>query len=278
MELQTPSFSDSNGLDDTLLVFPLYLLDSIKKGTIFNPETCDPQDFSNWVSHFHFLAIQKIPFSSETKRVRIQEIWNERSLGKQKMEDIKKDIKSIDLSNEKSIYSLLEEVKRNAKEEIEGLKLFFKDDQFPSYLWMELDRFSKIQEEMVSYFGDILLKIPRFAPKKSQYTHEKNKQVQAVSRVYFDLIEQYFQVILNYLSFFTFMEVGSCKKEEELFTAKCIWSFEKIDKKAFNFIFADFHVSLNQLKQTFFKFNPEQAHIEISKPTDWAFKQLIVMT
>ena len=31
MELQTPSFSDSNGLDDTLLVFPLYLLDSIKK-------------------------------------------------------------------------------------------------------------------------------------------------------------------------------------------------------------------------------------------------------
>lgn len=280
MGLQFPDSSKIDDFaDDTLFYMPLYLLDSIKKGTLFNQETIDARTFTNWLNHFFYLGLQNLPFPSEAKKTRIQLILKEKieKLYSSRI-DFKKEIESIDFHDEKSIKNLLKETKKKTVQSLEALETFLKEDQFPPYLWMEFDRYCNIHMELTSFFSKILLNAHKFAPTKPGQAKEKSKKLQAVSRVYFDLMEHYFQTIQSYLCFTIFMEVWSCEKAEDLFTPKCTWTFEKIDRASFDQIFIRLHNSINQLTQTYFKIKPQKANIDISNPTDWAFKQLIVMS
>jgi hypothetical protein len=268
--------------DDSQLESPfylsLYVLDSLKNGTIFDPSTYTVSRVENWVYQFTEKIAEMLPFPKNLQKETVQKRMWDKFVNFSREDKYLEKLDSIDVNNEKSIESFLRENREKTTEKLEEMEEFLKQEEFPPFLWMEYDRFCRIHSEISSFFEKLILKIFAFRPKRTSQMRERNKQMKTTSRIYFDLIEAYFQALSGYLRLFVFMEVWSCNNEEDLFTSECIWSFKKIDPTSFEYVFLDFHNSINLLRQAFFRFKPQEARIDISKPTDWAFKQLILMT
>ena len=271
-----PHFEDSQ--IDSPFYLSLYVIDSLKRGSLFDPNTFAISSLENWVWHFTEKITETVPMPKHMQKEIVQKrMWKTFSVDIKNQKFIGK-LDAIDIDNEKSIKDFLRENREKSKETVAEIEEFFKQEEFPPFLWMEYDRFHKVYSEISAFFEDLILKFIALRPKQISQVKERNKQLRIASRVYSDLIETYFQALFSYLRLFVFMEVWSCNKEKDLFTSECKWSFVKVDAELFNPVFFDFHISINRLRQTFFRFKPQEARINLSTPTDWAFKQLILMT
>jgi hypothetical protein len=256
----------------------VYVLDALKRGRLFEPSTFDTTTIDSWISNFILEITNYIPLPSRLKLVNVQELLWKNFTDPERRTALIKRLEEMDSTDEKSIKKLLHEEKEEANKTLTEMEESIRQNDFPPYLWMEYDRFRITYNETTCFFEELILKIAHFKPKHKSQMHQRSRQARASTHVYFDLIESYFGALLGYYRLCLLIEVWSCQKKEDVFTPKCIWTYSKINENAFKQIFAEFHVSISRLQQSFFRFKRGQEDSRVIKPVDWAFKQLILMT
>jgi hypothetical protein len=277
MTLEVDSNFHAGDIGETPFVFSMYCLKALKDGRIFDPSTFSASQIDGWVSTLVLNITEGVAIPSRLRIVDVQEnLWN-RLWDPGTKESFAKSLKEHD---QKAFEKYLEEEREVSKKGIGELEAFLREREFPVFLWMEYNRFSSIYSEINCFFQELMLKIISIRPKQKSQIREKNRLAQISTHVYLDLINGYFSTLTNYYKLGLLMEVWSCKNEKEIFTAECIWNFDKVDKGAFETLFSDFHNAISMLEEAYLKLKPRKTSTARGreKPIDWAFKQLILMT
>lgn len=269
-------FGDNQGLDIPFSI-SVYLLDSCKQGTVFDRSTYQPKALTDWLSNWLETVSAGIPIPRRFHGTKLSEIFMERINFCLKESNLEKTLLSIKESDVKSIKQLIEENKKSGQKEANALEERLRSDEFPPYLWMEYNRINKTFLDVSKLLIELIDRMYKFAPKYSSAVHEKNRLVRTKVSSYSELIDGYFNAMAAYFRLSMFMEAWSCKEESEFFTKKCVWTFKNVDAGEFEIIFMAFHESVSNLRQAFLKINANKNEMDFSKPTDWAFKQLILM-
>lgn len=256
----------------------VYLLDSCKQGTVFDQDTYQLKALKDWISGWFETVGLGIPVPKEFSGTRLSQIFSERInsfLNESKLEKTFESIKDLDV---KSIKELIEKNRKMGQKQADLLGEHLRTDEFPPCLWMEYNRINKTFSEVSQMLTSLVDRMYQFAPKRISDTHARNRLVRAKCTNYSELIDGYFNAMSAYFRLSMYFEVWSCKDEKDFFTDKCVWTFKNVDKKDFDSIFISFHDSVSNLRQAFLKIQSVDRTMNFSKPTDWAFKQLILMT
>lgn len=277
LSFSEPSPSVGHRLDTPFSV-SAYMLDACRRGTLFRSDTYRIDRISDWISQWLRGTTGGISFPARFERAKVQRIFLDRTINSVRESDLAQMFKSIDVKNVKSVKDFIRENREKGKERLAELEEFLRQDEFPAFLWMEYCRFHRVFGETSEFMEKTIDRITRFRPKRSSQISARNRLARWMMHTYSELVNSYFGAILQYYRLGVFMEVWSCEKESELFTEKCLWTFRNIRQDLFEPIFLGFHDSIGELRQSFFKFVPQETRIDFSKPTDWAFKQLILMT
>lgn len=255
----------------------IYLVDACKQGRLFSIDTYNIDSLNSWLSGWSRRTVSNIPFPSRFQETGVERIFRDKVVGKLEKSDLLNMFESVDVDDIDSIENLLAESRNIVRSNLETLENFLKQSEFPPFLWMEYSRFSRVFIETSEFMQKRVVKWFELRPKRISQIHERSRQTRAMFSTYEKLVDDYFKTLSNYMRMGIFMEVWSCNEESELFTEKCIWTFRNIKPRLFEPMFFEFHDSIGQLRQSFFAFSPQETKIDFSKPTDWAFKQLVQM-
>lgn len=263
---------------DTPFSVSVYMLDACRRGTLFEPDTYRIDRITDWISQWLRGITRDISLPAGFEKAEVQRIFMDRITNNLRESDLAEMFKSVDVKNVKSVKDFIRENRERGKERLAKLEEFLRRDEFPAFLWMEFCRFHRIFGETSEFMEETVDKITRFKPKRSSQIFARNRQARWMMSTYRELVRSYFGAVLQYYRLSVFLEVWSCKEKSELFTEKCLWTFRNIRQDLFEPIFLEFHDSIGELRQSFFRFVPQETHTDFSKPIDWAFKQLILMT
>jgi len=265
---------------DTPVCLSMYMLDACRQGVLFSPETYKVERVGNWIAQWLIETTEGIVFPAHFEKRRIQQMFLNSIIRPLREGNMKETFTTIDVSDVESMKRLFEENRKKTKQMLHELEEFLKKEEFPSFLWMEFARFHKVIIQTSEFVEEIIARTFRFRPRRESQILERNRLIRARVKAFTELIDNYFGTMIWYFRLCTFMEVWSCEKEKEseLFTEKCLWTFENIKHELFEPIFTQFHDSIGQLRRSFFRFAHPEIRMDLSKPTDWAFKQLISMT
>jgi len=279
MGLSSSETSPSIGYrSDVPLCLSMYMLDACRRGNVFSPDTYEVDRISNWISKWLMGITEDIVLPARFERTKVQGIFLSKIANNLQKSELEKMFEAIDVEDTDSIKEFIRENREKGKEAMGTLEDLLKKDEFPSFLWMEFSRFNRVFVETSEFIENAIDMTLRFTPKRVSQIRERNRLARARFNAYAEFVDNYFKTMLWYLKLNIFMEVWSCEKESELFTEKCLWTFRNIKRDLFDQVFLRFHDSISQLRQSFFRFKPQEIRIDFSKPSDWAFKQLILMT
>lgn len=257
----------------------VYLLDSCKHGTVFDLRTYQPETMTKWLANWLENISDGIPVPKEFQGTKLSELFFDRVISCFKDSDLEKSLLSIKKENDiKSIKKLIEENEQFGKNQANALEQSLRKDEFPPYLWMEYNRINRTFVDVSKLLIDLIDRMYKLTPKHVSAIRSKNRLVKSVCGNYSDLIDGYFNAMASYFRLSLFLEVWSCSKETDFLTERCVWTFKKIKPMEFEPIFMAFHESVSDLRQAFLKITKTNKSMDFDKPTDWAFKQLVLMT
>jgi len=253
------------------------MLDACRHGGLFSSDTYRIDNLNRWIVRWGIEILGGIPLPAHIERANVQRIFLDKIGGNVKTSDLEKMFHSIDVNNINSIEEFIAQNRDRGKEKLEILEEFLKRDEFPPFLWMEFSRFHRVFLETSHFLEKLIGKLFRFTPRRTSQLREKNRLTRSIYQAYAKFIDDYFETLSWYLKITLFMELWSCENDSELFTEKNVWTYNKFEPSSFEQILMSFHDSISQLRQSFFRFSPQETRIDFSKPTDWAFKQLVLM-
>jgi len=257
--------------------FTTYILDAGRQGKLFDLETYRLDNLNYWTMNFFGGIARGIDVPSRFDPIFIEKKFIEKMTRIIKETDLAKMFESVDADDIESIKEFIEENRERERKSLQKLETFFRRSDFPSPLWMEYSRFNRILSETSAFIEERIEAWAKYKPTRKSQIRERNKRAKLMAHIYGELNRVFLDTIKAFLRFLIFMEVWSCEKETDLFEEKRIWSFKKMKSESFEAMLLYFHNSTSLLRQAFFRVKPQQVQISFAKPTEWAFKQLILM-
>jgi hypothetical protein len=254
----------------------LYLWNASNRGKLFDVKTYNKYALNRFLENFLGATFKEIPFPPNFEKKRVLEIFLKKLEVAFDKSGLIDSFESVDTEDVKSVEELARKNKETGEEGYGKFIEFLKQDAFPPILWMEFVRFEQVFVDTMEFMLDRLELWFKLTPKRKSDFRKQSRLTKTMTKPYSDLLHNYFGVMVNLLRMYLFMEVWSCENESELFAEK-LWKFGNIDPQAFDEIFLEFHNSINQLQQSILSQKPETIKIDFSKPTEWAFKQLVQM-
>lgn len=255
-------------------VLSLYLWDAIKNGKLFHSEIYTESMFLGFVNRFVESAFEGVVIPSQFSKTRVFNKFAKNMTGGLKQSRLVDSLESVDPSKVKSVRQLVEEIKQKGEEQLNKTVEFLKQDMFPPTLWMELSRLAEVFVDCMMFMVDRIENLSKMKPKRKSQIKERSRLVKWMFRPHFELAKLFFEAFLRFERLYLFMELISCEHESELFTEK-LWTFKREHYKNLEPILFDLHNSTTALQQTLLESKPKEITIDFSKPTGWAFKQLV---
>jgi len=257
--------------------FSGYVLDSLKRGTLFKVETYELENIRHWTLNWICRVSENVPMPPNFKSYRVMKTIEKLVDETFNDDKLKKILDDIDNDDPKSVKEFIEGNREKGTKTLLKIEENFRKSEFPQFMWMEFSRFNLAFSEISRYLEGIIDGVFKFKPLFPSQVHWKNRVAKARVQTYSSLIEGYFSALFSFWRMLLFFEMWSCEKEVDLFSKKCAWTLKNIKPEHFESLFLEFHNSISQLRQAFLRFRPQNTEIAFSSPTDWAFKQLVLM-
>lgn len=273
-DTNSSDFSEpSTGLSSSPL-FSMYLWDACKNGKLFQPEIYRQYMFFGFVDQFLERVFQDVVVPSRFDKTRVFKRLRNKIKDNLMQSELLDSFQSVDTKNSKSVRQFAEDSKQEAAEKLKKISEFLKQDIFPPTLWMELSRMVEVFIECMIFMAKKIEKWTQLRPKRVSQIAERSRLTKWTFRPYTELATSLYETFLNYEKVYLFMELVSCERESELFTEK-LWTFKDEHYKNIEPILFDLHNSITALQRDLLVFEPKEIIIDFSKPTSWAFKQLV---
>lgn len=269
-------FSDEIFNDQLRPKFELsYLWDSCQRGLIFEPEIYNSNKLTQWIDKALRKSFEEIPFPAHLDKEKI--FIKARQLIREKLlrKNIFKDFESIDPENLESIRDYIKENKGKQERSFDEFLNIFRTEDFPPIIWMELKRLNKIIVESVEFMLDRISNWYKLYPKRKSMHLSRTRQVREMSQSCQEIFNSFLNTMLRFSNLLFFIELYSCKNEEDLFKKKEL-TLKTLDNTIFERIFFPLHDAVNDLTASFYKASGKSVDIAFSDPTGWALKQLIL--
>lgn len=254
----------------------IYLWDACKRGKLFDFKTYERGYLMRWINNFLQKTIEDIILPAHFNRASVLERLKETVEAGFSKSDLNDLFNSVDPEDLESVKKLANESKEKGRRGFDKLIKFFKQDIFPPVLWMEFNRFNQVFVDTTQFMLNRMDTWFKLHPKRRSGIRERSRLTRWMVAPYRNLVYQFSNTFFNFLKILLFIEIWSCETETELFSDKS-WTLEKVDPKAFEPVFFDFHTSISGLRQAMLEHEPKPIEIDFSKPTEWAFKQLVQM-
>jgi len=252
----------------------MYLWDVCRKGDVFKPEAYTQYVLFNFVNGFVERVCREVVIPPRFDKIRVFEMLGRTLTDSLKQSDLMDSFESVDLENIESIEDLAEQSRQKAEERLRNNVQFLKQDIFPPILWMEISRLVEVFVDCMRFLAQRMKKWGELRPRKVSQIKERGRLTKWMSRPFSGLANCLYSVFVSFVRVYLFMELMSCERESELF-GKRLWSFKDEYYENFEPLMFDLHNSIMALQQALFRFKPKEITVDFSKPTGWAFKQLV---
>lgn len=252
----------------------MYLWDVCKRGDFFKREAYSQYVLFDFVNGFTERVFQGVVIPPRFDKIHVFEMLGKALTDSLKQSGMTDSLKSVDPENIESIEDLAEQSRQKAEEQLRNNVEFLKQDIFPPILWMEISRLVEVFVDCMRFLAQRMKKWGELRPRRASQIKERGRLTKWMSRPFSDLANCLHSVFVNFLRVHLFMELISCEHESELFGER-LWSFKDEYYENFEPLMFDLHNSIMALQQALFKFKPKKIAVDFSKPTGWAFKQLV---
>ena len=271
IDVNSPSlgFLSSDILKEGIRPFLMtsYIWDAFVNGKVLEPKTYDISVLTFWVNTTLEKLFNGMPFPRHLdKESTIRRIRNE-VIKELSSCDLEKFIKKVD---PQEIEAFINKMQVEGEAQFGKFIEFFRNEEFPPILWMELQRFKDVYLEASLFLMERIGAFFRRYKKSSARLRKPR-----ISRIFRELIYSFFNSIFNFIRVLFFVEIWSSKDMEDLFKKEKKLSLKSVDEAALEAVIIPFHDSTNQLIMALYKFNKKAAKSDFTDPVGWALKQLV---
>ena len=268
-------YQEHLGFSTPAICLSTYLSESCYRGRLFDQSTYKVETFHRFMDRFaeDIIGPLALPpaFDREATMERLRQELRNWS------EEYRKTLESTDTDDGRSVKKTIEKSKAETEAEFDELVGYFRQDDFPPVLWMELLRARQVFADSVRFLLERMKNWFTFSPQRTSQSSRRSKLTQAMMKPYLPHFQEFAVSIKTLFRTLLFIEIWSCDNEKELFTDKR-WTLKNVDEPAFEAMFMDLRHTVSSLRENYFAMSQKKpAAIDTTKPVPCAFRQLVIL-
>jgi hypothetical protein len=250
-----------------------YLSESCYKGRLFDKQTYDFGNFQLFMDRFAEESLNdlRLPksFRFDTVLSRYQEKLRAWTL------DYKRTIESTEPKDPSTLKKAIKRARDEGGDSLDLVVRSLKSEEFPPILWMEFSRARKVFLDSIEFMIKRMGVWFSHAPKYYSQSRSRSKLAKSMAEPFVPLFHAFASSMVEFSRMLLFIEIWSCSSEDEIFSNKR-WTLRNVEPQAFEQAYFALNGSISSLRQVYFQIaNTRSAPVDVTRPSDWAFKQMV---